>query len=85
MTMKQCMASKLIFIRLRFGLVKGLPSRRRRIFLITLDIWEVLSHDKYLRLSNRVDCSKKSPFLPIKDGISKRLKGWIDCHLSSVG
>jgi len=53
--------------------------------LIKLDIWEVLSYDKYLGLLTRVSRSKKKPFLPIKDRTRKRLNGWMDRHLFWAG
>jgi len=57
---------------------KRIPSSRREEILIILDMWEVLSHEKYLGLPTFVGRSRKKPFLFIKDKISRRLSSWMD-------
>ena len=53
--------------------------------MITLDIREILAHEKYLGHPTRVGRSKKRPFMSIKDRISSRLEGWMKKHLSWEG
>ena len=64
---------------------KGIPPSRREEILITLDMREVLAHEKYLGLATIVGRSRKKPFLFIKDKIGKRLSNWTDKLLSWAG
>ena len=63
----------------------GTPRQVRDSVLITLDIREVLAHDKYLGLPTRVGRSKKKAFLSTKDRVARRLNGWLGKHLSWAG
>jgi len=53
--------------------------------LITLDIREVLTYEKNLRLPTHVGHSKKKTFAPIKDRITKKIRGWMGKKLSWAG
>ncbi|KAJ8430038.1 LOW QUALITY PROTEIN: hypothetical protein Cgig2_014198 [Carnegiea gigantea] len=61
---------------------KGVPQQRRDEIIITLDVQEVLSHEKYLDLPTHVGRSKKKAF---GDRIEKKLGGWIGRNLSWAG
>ena len=64
---------------------KAIPQSRRDEILITLDMWEGLSHEKYLGLPTHIDRFKKKAFAPIKDRIAKRIKRWLGKNLSWAG
>lgn len=52
---------------------------------ISLDIREVLSHEKYLGLPTTIGRSKKKPFLFILDRIKKKLSSWMERLVSWAG
>jgi len=64
---------------------KAIPQSRSDEILITLDMQEVLSHEKYLGLPTHIGRSKKKGFAPIKDRIAKRIKDWLGKNLSWAG
>ena len=51
----------------------------------SLDIREVLSHEKYFGLPTTIGRSKKKPFLFIFDRIKKRLSSWMERLVSWAG
>lgn len=64
---------------------KGTSTMRRDEVMITLDVREVLAHDKYLGLPTRMGRSKKKVLMPLKDCISKKINGWMGRNLSWAG
>jgi len=64
---------------------KGVPTTRREEILITLDMREVLSHEKYLGLPTFVGRSRNKPFLFLKDKIRQHMSVWMDRLLSWAG
>lgn len=53
--------------------------------LITMDMKEVLSDEKYLGLPTHIGRAKKKAFAPIKDRMAKRIRGWLGRSLSWAG
>ena len=64
---------------------KGIPLQRRDEILMTLDIREVLSYNKYLGFPCRISKSKKKAFMPLKDRVYKSINGWMGKNLSWAG
>ena len=59
----------------------GIPQQVRNSVLITLDIREVLGHEKYMGLLTWVGRAKKKPFIFVKDRVARSLIGWMGKHL----
>jgi len=64
---------------------KGTTQDRWDAVTLTLDIWEVLSYDKYLGFPTKIGRSKSRAFMPLKDRICKRINGWLSKNLSWAG
>jgi len=56
---------------------KGVPRACGNAIILTLDIREVLSHDKYLDLTTVIGRSREKPFLFVIDRLKKRFSSWM--------
>ena len=63
----------------------GVIQNYRDEILITLDMREVLSYEKYLGLPTHIGGSKRKDFTFFKDRVVKKIKGWLRRTLSCVG